>query len=193
MAKITDIKQSTNTRIRTKNQPNSISTGDVADNIDLITDEVRARGFIKSVNTAGLSAISGSNTKYALVTAIGLFEYSPGGAPNGTTIFAAEGSGTWNLVLGLPGSETEKFTIAGNYVYNLDPSMKIDDLSVKVNGVDQTGKAGFTDGGQQVLLEELTTAGSRRSISIKIYGDENPSIYLNGFTNAEVTVYKSKI
>jgi len=193
MAKITDIKQSVNSRIRVKNQPNSITTGDVSDNLDLIADEVRARGIIKSVNTAGLAAISGTNTKFALVSAIGLFEYSPGGVPNGSTIFAAEGSGTWNMVLGLPEVAKDSFNIDANYVYNLDASMKIDQIVLKPS-VDQTAKIGFTDGGEDVLMEEIISAGTRKSISIQIFGDENPSIYFNGFNaSTEVTVYKSKI
>lgn len=45
-----------------------------------------------------LSALSGANYKYVFVTDEGVFKYLSSGTPNGTTIFAASGGGTWNLV-----------------------------------------------------------------------------------------------
>lgn len=193
MSKITEIKQSVNTRIRVKSNPNSVTTSDVSDNLDLIADEVRSRGIIKAVNTAGLSAISGNNTKYALVTSVGVFEYSPTGVADGQTIFAAEGSGTWNLIFGMPQQNVDKFTINTDYEYNFSSTEQIDQIILKPS-VDQTMKAGFTDGGEDVLLEELLIGDLRKTIIMKIYGDENPTIYFNGaMANVEVTIFKSKI
>lgn len=192
MATVASIKQSTNSRIRIKSQPNTISPGDVADNLDLVTDEVRQRGFIKSATTGGLASISGSNTRYAIVQNDGLYEYSATGTPNGSTIFAAEGSGTWNLIAQFAADLTDKFTISADYEYDLT-GYQTDSIELKPS-VNQTIKIGYTNGGEDVLMSETITAGTRKSISIKIYGDEHASIFFSGLTaNTDISIYRKRL
>jgi len=63
-----------------------------------LNDDLTASQTTDAADFTALSALSGANFKYVFVTNEGVFKYLSSGTPNGTTIFAASGGGTWNLV-----------------------------------------------------------------------------------------------
>lgn len=63
-----------------------------------LNDDLTASQTTDAADFTALSALSGANYKYVFVTDEGVFKYLSSGTPNGTTIFAASGGGTWNLV-----------------------------------------------------------------------------------------------
>jgi hypothetical protein len=104
MATIPQIKTAANTDIRAKTIANSVTRDAVADLIDSLADEQLSRGIKIVANTAALSGLLGTDYKYALVTDVGVFEFASSGTPNGTTIFAASGSGVFVAKLLIPTS-----------------------------------------------------------------------------------------
>ena len=63
-----------------------------------LNDDTTASATTDAANTTALSALSGANYTYVIVTGEGIFKYASSGTPNGTTIFAATGGGVWSLV-----------------------------------------------------------------------------------------------
>lgn len=97
MATIAAIKAANDAAIRNKVLPSSVTRANVSDRLDACADELQSRGMHISPDTATLATIAGADTDKVFVPGIGLFQYSASGSPNGTTIFAALDTGTWNL------------------------------------------------------------------------------------------------
>lgn len=92
--------------------------------LDNVVGELLLRGVKSVANTDALSAVSGSDFKLVIVTAVGIFAWQNTGTVNGVTIFAAAGGGVWVLNLAVGGGsggyekETINLTGVSNYTLN---------------------------------------------------------------------------
>lgn len=134
MPTIQDLKTNHNTHIRAQTANGSVTRANVAGDLDALADEILARGIAFPADTTALSAISGSNFKFAAVPGNGIFEWLSSGTANGTTIFAASGGGVWSLKISIVSlSALGSIALMNTIDYNSGTITNKPDLSTKQN------------------------------------------------------------
>lgn len=196
MPTILEIKLDNEDKIRTAVGAGSITKIIDADMRDEVADELRIRGVIQVANAAALASQSHANSKLVLVTGVGLFmELETAAAADNLTTFASADAGwLWTKVADVLNQTGEQITITGDYVYTLKDGLSIDMIKIKPDNADD-GKAGFTNGGEEIMFLRTFTAGEWYTLRVDIDADGSDKlIYLNGFTaDTILIIYKRKI
>lgn len=120
--------------------------------------------------------------------------------PNDDTTFPSSEEGwLWQVVIRQgAGSETgmlaDRFTIAADHTYTLDIGFSIDKIKIKPVGA-ETIRAGLTEGGQEVIIEQTIPGGQWHTTSIDIDAESDPvDIFFTGVTgNVDVIIYKRQL
>lgn len=195
MATILEIIASNDANIRQKTLPSSILKTEDSDMRDVVAIELRNRGIIVSTTTAGLASISHENTHIALVHNVGLFvvEASVATVDNEILFASADSGWLWRKVISTDPSR-DKVTMTSDSNYVLASGYMIHEIWLKPVAGD-TVKIGLTDGGDEIMMTDVLTAGQWKRALTTVFADgATKTLYFRGITDTTtVIILKRKI
>lgn len=136
---IPDLKTQIAADVTDKVAVNSISPGNVGDNLDQLASEVRDRGYVTVASTGSLGTTNSNNTKLVLIKDVGFFMDSATGPANGTTIFAGVGGRFWVLAFDINGGAITDGDKGDITVSSSGSVWTIDNAAVSIAKINATG------------------------------------------------------
>lgn len=149
MATIPALKIQIDADVTDKVAVNSISPGDVGDNMTALADEIRDRGIKTVANTGALATLDSADTTLALVTGVGIFKDSATGPADGSTIFAGVGGRFWVVTFVI---SPLRFSINATGTVTLPAGRLLESILVGPSGGNINIKIGTTLAGDEILF-----------------------------------------
>lgn len=158
-------------------------------------------GMVLAPIAADLLLLSPADARFVLVAGVGIFSaFATSDIPNYDDTYPTATEGwLWNKIFA-PGSGagggmlTDRFAMNADYTYTLAAGFSIAKIKIKPD-VAETLKAGFTEGAQDVVMEETMPGGVWHTTSIDVDADSAPvDIFFYGATgNVNVIIYKIEL
>lgn len=182
MSTITELKTNHNTVIRTETAPGGITPDDVADQLDNMADEVRDRGILYAATTTALQALSGANSKFAIVANTGLFQHLSSGSANGIDTFSATGGGVWYLIMRASVDSFTPSQVASLAMwYDISDAASITQSGGVISKIsDKSGNARHLEATHTAFPTYSATGGGNDKAYINI--SPTKDIYINGLS-----------
>lgn len=190
---INEIKLANQTNIRDASGPGSITKVIDATLRDAIADELLVRGVITVDSVTSLASVSHENTKLVMVKEVGFFSSKETVAsPDSDNTYASADSGwVWEKVIE---ANAYKKTGTGNLTYVLKSGNSAWRIKIKSSNED-TVKIGTTNGGDEIMMAEVLTLNSYKTVNCDIDADgSDVTIYVTGLTGTStLIIYKNSI